>query len=206
MGVCQGNCQNCNSTCNWSCNNCNTCNSCNSSCEGACQSNKQLASTAVGNFCFRKNTSSTQLKTDDTFLTSSEWNNLLNYIVKGYSLKGQPLTMDVYDYQDKTILAGSNNLFMSAHMYNGAIAKMRYSTEGTETPGTYEKVGGPTGDIIYAKYFRDLEDYFNDKFSVNYCNTCDNCNSCNASCEGCNSCNSCQVCQGNDSCCECSPQ
>lgn len=206
MSVCQGSCQNCNSTCNGSCNSCNSCNTCNSSCQGACQSNKQSVSNAIGRFCFRKNTTSTRLAKDDTFLTNLEWNNLLSKIVQGYSLKGQPLSMDVYNYQNKSIAAGGDNLFMSAHMYNGAIAKMRYGTTGNGSPGSYEKQGGPTGDIIYAKYFRDLEDYFNNEFSVNYCNTCDNCNACNSSCQGCNTCNNCNSCEGNDSCCECTPQ
>ena len=69
-------------------------------------------------------------------------------------------------------------------MFNGAIAKMRKSTVGSETPGTYVKTGGANGDIIYAKYFKDLEDYFNNEFSVNYCNTCNSCNGCDTSCKG----------------------
>ena len=207
MAQCQGSCQDCNSTCNWKCNSCNGCQTCNASCEGSCQNNKQKVSqiSSIGSFYFRNGKSAINLQ-NDTFLTSDEWNRILDYINKGYSLTGNPLSStNVYTYNNLSIKAGKeySNEFMSANMFNGAIAKMRKSTVGSETPGTYVKKGGANGDIIYAKYFKDLEDYFNNEFSVNYCNTCNSCNGCDTSCNGCNSCNgTCQSCQGNDSCCQ----
>ena len=198
-------CESCNS-CNGVCNNsCNSCNSCNASCEGTCQDSKQKASQGIGYpFKFRNK----NLDTNHSFLTTQEWNSLLDYISNGYGLKGNPLSSakgSVYNYNGQSIKAGAEygNEFMSANMYNGAIAKMRYATSGNGSPGSYEKTGGPNGDIIYASYFTALEEYASgDSFKVNYCNSCDSCNSCVTTCEGgCNSCNSCNSCQGKDSCC-----
>ena len=116
----------------------------------------------------------------------------MDYISSGYSLKGNPLALysnGVYTYNNLSIKAGvNNNIFMSANMYNGAIAKMRYASTGEGTPGEYQKSGGANGDIIYASYFNDLEDYANNNFKVNYCNTCQVCNGCYNYCQGNNSC------------------
>ena len=191
-------CDSCNGTCNKSCNSCNTCNTCDSSCQGTCQSSKQKVSDKLGSFQFRNK----ELQSNNSFLTAEEWNSLLQYIENGYGLEGNPLAPyknGVYTYKDLSIRAGSeHNLFMSANMYNGAIAKMRWASLNEGTPGEYERT---SGDIIYASYFTALQNYANNNFKVNYCNTCDNCNSCNSKCQGCNSCNSCNSCQGTNSCC-----
>lgn len=211
MAVCQGNCQNCNSSCNWHCNSCDSCNICNSSCEGSCENNKQLVSnTSIGTFCFRKNSNGNRLKGGtevsnpsdaDLFLTANEWNKLISKIESAYRLSSDLPDTGADKYQGKDIKAGVqyNNEFMTAFMFDGAITRMKYATNGSTSPGNS---GKQKEDVIYASYFRDLEDYFNNSFKIYYCNSCNNCNSCNSSCQGCNSCNNCQSCQGGDSCCQ----
>lgn len=179
-----------------SCNSCLTsCNSCNS-CNGNCQSNKQLISSKLGKFCFRNNTSNNRLAKDDLFLTEDEWNKLITFIYNGYNLAGSPNKSQ----------ANSVNTFkvddikmMKASMFNGAMQKMNYaSTNSNTVPSGYKKEGGPNGDIVYASYFRDLEDYTNTVFKSVYCDDCN-------SCEGCLSCNSCQSgqCSTSSYCCAC---
>lgn len=197
----------CNScdTCNSCLTNCNSCNICN----GSCQSSAQLISKKLGKFCFRCNQNQTnninkRLEKDDLFLTDNEWNSLIQRLYDAYNLKGSPhqnYANGVYTYDTKDTRAGQtyNNVFMSANMYNGAIAKMRWTTEQSNTAGSYTKSAGNDGDIIKAEYFRDLEDYANTKFSSPYCDNC-------VSCQGCLSCNSCQSGQCKTttiSCCTC---
>lgn len=133
-------------------------------------------------------------------MSDEEWDRFLDKIASGYNLAGSPHNgygNGVYTYKDKDIKA-KNKTHMEAHMYNGAIAKMRWVGENDGSPGIYEKKGGAKGDIIFAQYFRDLEDYFNQNFISTYC---DNCNSC----EGCNSCNVCESgqCTQTSWCCSC---
>lgn len=113
-----------------------------------------------------------------------------------------PYKDGVYTYNGLSIKAGQEegNEFMSANMYNGAIAKMRWATLEDGSPGSYEKQGGANGDIIYASYFTALENYATNEFKVNYCNTCNSCNICNNNCEGCDDCNTCNSCLV-DNCC-----
>ena len=140
------------------------------------------------------------MEKDDLFLTQQEWDNFLDYIANGYDLEGSPHNgygSGVYTYNNKSIKA-KDNTFMTANMYNGAISKMRWVSEEERAPGEYEKSGGFDGDIIKAKYFRDLEDYYNKNFKSKYCDDCN-------SCEACDSCNDCESGQCTESpyCCSC---
>ena len=156
---------------------CQDCDSCNSSCEGSCEENKQSVSEAIGEFYFRGTTYS--LDTDSKFLTAQEWNNLIDKIVAAYSLGG--LNAEGVDkYNNQSIRAGIeyDNEFMTANMWNGAYIRMKWATTNNDSFDDKKKTGGSSGDIIYAKYFTELEKYFNDEFKVNYCDECDDCDSC----------------------------
>lgn len=186
-------CQSCNT-----CQNCNSCNDCNT-CQYRCQLNAQTVSSECQNtFKFRDKA----IEDNSLFLSADEWNSLIKYIYNGYKLQDYfDYSQDYFStYNGKDIRAGKsfNNEFMSANMFNGAYAKMKYLGTGNSSLGNWKKKGGPEGDIIRAKYFNDLQEYANTEMKIQKgtrCVTCNNCNSCD-SCEGCNTCN------GDNSCCE----
>lgn len=167
------------------CQNCDNCN-------GKCQDSKQKISNENGTFSFR----SKSLEKDQPFLTAAEWNKLIDYIKDGYELSNAINTTGDTAYNGKNLRAGKKyeNEFMSANMWNGAYARMKYLSTGSNNLGSAEKTGGPNGDIILASYFTDLEDYANYNFKTTYCD-----GSCESSCNICNSekttyCCSCNVC------------
>lgn len=181
-------CQSCNS-----CQTCNTCNRCHS-CQYRCQLSAQIVSQECSNsFSFRNET----LKKDDLFLTAEEWNRLISYIHSGYDLQDNYNSSleEFSKYQGKDIRAGKsyNNEFMSAHMFNGAFAKMKYLGSNDSSLGSDQR---NPGEVIKASYFNDLETYAIKDMQIqkgtrcvtcNICETCDNCQIC-VSCNGVNGC------------------
>lgn len=198
--MCETSCDSCQS-CDSGCQSCDDCNSCQN-CQEACQNSAQLVSRFNGDLKVR---GKTYVSRGDDFFTSNEWNAIIEYIVNGYDLQDYfNKTEAFYQYNGEDVRAGSRygNEYMSANMYNGAIAKMRYLTSQSGTPGAYAR---SSGDYIYADYFNDLLDYANDEFSIRAGTRCEHscmyCNRCDNSCEGVDSC-TCESCQGDNSCCE----
>ena len=194
-------CESCNSsekvTCCEGCDSCNDCNSCEScdscndcdSCEEKCQDKAQLISDINGSFSF----SNSPFKAGDSLISASEWNSLISYIEKGYSLRGANAGLSKVNSRD----------IMSASIYNNALGKME-SNSGYKTSNPVSK-----DTLVLARYFNDIEDYANEEFTTpagSYCSgNCDDCDDCNNSCESncddCNDCDSCNDC--NSECSDC---
>lgn len=190
---------------------------------------KKNAQAIKSSFYFRD--SQQKIKKDDTFFTEQEWNNLISHIYKAYDER-KDYTSDEDEFiiysnceNNNNIKAGKEykNEFMSADMFNGALAKMRYFNEknnklpknnyyedencenafGNEYP--YLKQMKASVDIIYAEYFNDLQKYANNlKHPVGSCVSCNvndiRCCGCEG-CQGCQGCNYCDAgCDANQSC------
>ena len=179
----------------WRCDGCNTCNGCDgcNSCNkviGLCDTN-QTASAYLGNFAWKKadRKTRTNLSTNSEFFTKEEWNSLVNYIEKAYSLGTTNNAKDSYDsiYTTNIKANTTNNTHMKALMYNEAYRRMR-NLELDNRNTTYQKV--QQGDLITHGLFNDLYDLAN-SFQLHpyQCDNCVTCNSC-LSCNGCNSCES----------------
>lgn len=188
------------------CEACVNCEKCNGSCEicnaeTICKVNgSQLASMAVGSFVW--NDDMNELSENDIFLTASEWNRFIEKIYKAYEAgerwcaygppEEKPGIKKFSQYNGKDIRAGTEygHEHMTANMYNGAIAKMRYLTEGKGSPPkSYTKyaVGDenkPEGDIITATAFNLLTKYQRETMKLKS----DQCDSCNNYCETGNTC------------------
>lgn len=189
-----------------------------------CESSAQ----AVGEFKFRGET----IKKDDMFLSADEWNKVVEHIFNAYNQR-EDYNASIDDFivysnceNNDIIKAGLeyDNEFMSADMFNGVLAKAKYFNEknsnistgfGPDYPNLKKMI--PDVDVVYAKYFNELEKYVSNmkhpKGSCINCNTglitccgCDNCDtSCETACEV--SCQSgCQVCQMCTASCDLWPQ
>lgn len=156
---------------------CESCDSCMASCEHSFQKMSDIQ----GKFYFRDYGKS--LKTNESFLTAKEWNSLITYIIEGYEKTGNTTTAASYKYNDKTIFAKGNSesnyypglegqTIMTANMYNGALAKMKYLAEDKINTTVAQ------GAQITATYFNNLVDYANKYFGLkngttgNYCAKC----------------------------------
>ena len=128
---------------------------------------------------FKWSENRTTIERNDNFLSSAEWDKLIDYIKKGYDWGSNKNGYDVTDVSSSDLDAlkvDSSFPFMTATMYNGAIKKMRglSSSEGNNLVS-----GGQTGTIITADLFNDLYEYANKNFNFYYsqCNLHDECGS-----------------------------
>ena len=168
----------------------------------------------IGDFKFRDSS----IQKDSLFLTSTEWNSLIQHVLNGYNQR-KNTNIDIDDFSIYTscenyneIRAGEEygNTFMSADMFNGILAKMKWLTTngvsntlpeeegkfGDEYPYLRKMV---PNDIIYAKYFDDLQNYANNlthQIETTICfsgvtSSCCGCNTCVfEGGSGCNACDS----------------
>ena len=143
------------------------------------------------------------------FLSADEWNKVVEHIFNAYNQrKDYDSSIDdfiVYSNCENNdiIKAGLeyDNEFMSADMFNGVLAKAKYFNENNSDISTQSGQFGskypslkkmtPDVDIIYAKYFTDLEKYISDM--KHPAGSCIKCNSGLITCCGCDHCNTCQA-------------
>lgn len=174
-------CQSCNG-----CQGCNSCESCNVNCNdtgcNTIQAFCSIGAQSVGGFSFNQPVSSNQ-----TFLTKDNWNRLITYIRAAYAEGNSEFSGGTGG--DSGLPVEDTNDFMTADVFN----KVSEALGNLGSSGPEYRARGKTndypGDVIYGRYFEDLESYAN---NLQYTTSqCDDCNAgCNVTCNGCQKCNS----------------
>ena len=188
--TCQEGCEvNCESTCQVQCQSCDAgCQNGNSggsevsgdwniepSWDGCSACNvAQLYGSVTSTHRFRAN----NIKSGDEFLTTEEWNGMVDYIDKIFNF-GQHRSSDDVDYCPRTVqYAGPDNPVITAANFNALINDL--NTCGANFNDFVPKI---PGDPIEASLFQQIQQKTGESGTLTFPNR--NCESCNMGCQIC---------------------